>query len=86
MADITGKPFIQKVRYYMKELFEKWAEVQKRRPRAGLANSPELERVADEIKILEALLANGFYNIPGETRDVRSLLETRLRRWREMQT
>lgn len=69
----------------MKELFSEWAELQSRRARAALNKSSKLEHLAKEIQILEKLLANGFYNIPGENRDVRSILENRQQQWRDMQ-
>jgi hypothetical protein len=71
--------------HYMKELFSEWAELQARRARAALNKSLKLEHLAKEIQILEKLLVNGFYNIPGENRDVRSILENRQQQWRDMQ-
>ncbi len=70
----------------MKELFQEWAQLQSRRSRAGLSRSSKLEHLAKEIQILENLLADGFHNIPGETRDVRSMLENRQKLWCDMQS
>lgn len=70
----------------MKELFSEWAELQSRRSTAALNKTSKLEHLAKEIQILETLLANGYHNIPGETRDVRSMLENRQKLWREMQS
>jgi hypothetical protein len=78
----NGRIFIW---YYMKELFSDWAELQSRRSGAALNKGAKLEHLAKEIEILEALLANGFHNIPGENRDVRSILENRQKLWRDMQ-
>jgi hypothetical protein len=70
----------------MKELFSVWAELQSRRAIAALNKNSKLELLAKEIQVLETLLANGFHNIPGENRDVRSLLENRQKQWREIQS
>ena len=69
----------------MKELFSEWADLQARRSAAALNKTSKVEHLAKEIEILENLLANGFYNIPGENRDVRSILENRQQQRREMQ-
>ena len=69
----------------MKELFSDWAELQSRRSSAALNTRAKLEHLANEIQILEELLANGFHNIPGENRNVRSILENRQQLWRDMQ-
>jgi hypothetical protein len=70
----------------MKDQFNEWAQLQSRRSSAALSKASKLEHIADEIRILETLLANGFHRIPGELRDVRSLLENRQKQWRDMQS
>ena len=69
----------------MKELFDRWTEIQKRSyPSAPPTVGMVQQRISDELHVLEALHAAGCSQIPGEAFDVRFLIEDRHRLLREM--
>jgi len=68
----------------MKELFDKWSEIQKQ-PRHGMPTVGSVQqRISEELQVLEALRAAGCLQIPGEAFDVRFLIDDRHRLLREM--
>ena len=70
--------------FFVKDVFDKWAELRARRVGAGPARLCTRDRVAEEIRILKLLLEKGFYKIPNESKDVCSLLEVRRKQWRDL--
>jgi hypothetical protein len=69
----------------MKELFEKWAVLKDRRYEASLSPALNRAQITEEIQTLEALLANGCRNIPGEEEDVPSILGKLLAQLRDLE-
>ena len=68
----------------MKELFEKWADLQKQSDHGMATVGTVQQRISDELQILEALRAFGCSQIPGEAFDIPFLIEDRHRLLREM--
>lgn len=69
----------------MKELFDRWTEIQKRSyPSAPPTVGMVQQRISEELQVLEALGAAGCSQIPGEAFDVQFLIQDRHRLLREM--
>ena len=66
----------------VQELFDKWAKIQKGKEDSTAGSV--LQRIGDELNILETLCRLGCDQIPGEAFDVRFLIKDRMRLLREM--
>jgi hypothetical protein len=62
----------------LQELFDKWTEIRKQNSGNHTAGN-EQERIAEELNVLEALRIHGCTTIPGETSDIKSLINDRHR-------
>ena len=65
------------------ELYERWGEIQKLNSGNQTAGNA-LDRLEEELNLLEALRIQGCKTIPGETSNIQALIDDRHRRMDEV--